>query len=304
MIKMKLKKSAIALIVILFASCSSAPKRPAEVFAIQSMTDTLIGLANGAADQANYEQALTYLDNAWRLAVTTDRPALRIRVNMGRANALYSLGRTEDAEGIWRTAEREANFNDEPMLASACRVFRARSTLMSGTASPDDVLALVQKEINILKPDKLFYAMAWTVKGLSEKELGNFIEAEKSIMNALSIHEKDRYLEQAAYDWYLIASVRSVAGNYQPAIDALNRAIGFDRRAENTFGLAMDWAAIGEVYRKIGNENRAAMSWNRSAEILRAMDKEAEAQEVESRIQPGTGLGRRRAAQQTETEEE
>jgi len=293
----KQKIPVLLLFVTLFASCSTAPKRPAEVFEIQSMTDTLIKLANAAADQTNYEDALDYLNSAWKLAVTTDRPALRVRVNMGRADVNYSLGRTAEAERIWRNTEREAEFNDEPMLASACRVFRARSSLMSGTAKPEDVLELVQKELNILKRDKLFYATAWTVKGLAEKELGNYAEAEKSIMNALSIHEKGRYLEQAAYDWYLIASVRSVAGNYQQALDALNHAITFDRRAENTFGLAMDWAAVGEVYRRMGSENRAAMSWSRSAEIFRAMDKEAEAAEVESRIQPGTGPGRRRAAQ-------
>ncbi|MDR2701292.1 MAG: hypothetical protein LBB72_02540 [Spirochaetaceae bacterium] len=278
--------------VFLLASCSSVPKRPAEVFEIQSMADTLIGMANKEADQGNYAEALDFLAEAWRLAVTTDRPALRIRVNLGRANALYALGRTAEAERIWRTAEIEANFNEEPMLASACRVFRVRSTLMSGTGKPEDVLALVQKELNVLKSDKLFYAMAWTVKGLSEKELGNFAEAEKSIMNALSIHEKERYLEQAAYDWYLIASIRSVAGNYQQALDALNRAIGFDRRAENTFGLAMDWAAMGEVFTKMGNDGAATMSWRRSAEIFRAMDNDSQgvhysrAQEVESRIKP------------------
>jgi tetratricopeptide (TPR) repeat protein len=272
--------------VFFFASCSSVPKRPAEVFTIQSMTDTLIGQANMEADQGNYTEALNYLNEAWRLAVTTDRPALRIRVNLGRANALYALGRTEEAERIWRTAEIEANFNEEPMLASASRVFRSRSLLISGKMNPEEVLTLVQDEQNNLKKDKLFFALSWTVKGMAEKELGRFTDAEKSIMNALSIHEKERYLEQAAYDWYLIASVRSVAGNYQQAIDALNRAIGFDRRAENTFGLAMDWAAMGDVFTKMGNDGPANMSWRRSAEIFRAMDKGTHAQEVESRIKP------------------
>jgi tetratricopeptide (TPR) repeat protein len=158
--------------------------------------------------------------------------------------------------------------------------------LISGQMNPEEVLALVQDEQGKLKQDKLFFALSWTVKGMAEKELGRFTEAEKSILNALSIHEKDRYLEQAAYDWYLIASVRSVAGNYQQALDALNRAIGFDRRAENTFGLAMDWAAMGDVFAKMGNDMPANMSWRRSAEIFRAMDKGVQAQEVESRIKP------------------
>jgi len=282
------QKLAVITAIVLLASCSTAPKRPAAIYSIQGMADTLIGMANKEGDQGNYAEELLLLDEAWRLAVTTDRPALRIRVNMSRANALYALGRTQEAERIWRNAEIEANFNEEPMLASACRIYRARSTLLSGTSNPEDVLALVEKEINVLKPDKIFYAMAWTVRGMAEKDLGHYAEAEKSIMNALAIHEKGNYLEQAAYDWYLIGSIRSVAGDYRPAVDALNKALEFDRRAENTFGLAKDWAALGDVLTKSGNLGAANMSWRRAAEIFRAMDpvKETEAKEVESRIKP------------------
>ncbi|MDR2471458.1 MAG: hypothetical protein LBD09_05045 [Treponema sp.] len=270
--------------VILIAGCSSVPPRPAEVFNIQSMAETQMALANKEADQGNYSEALAILAEAWRLAVTTDRPALRIRVNMARANALHALGRTAEAEKIWRDAEVEANFAGEPVLASAGRIYRTRSMILSGRVDPAEALASAQKEQEILKSDKLLSAVGWTVRGLAEKELGLYEEAEKSVMNALAVHDKERYLEQAAYDWYLIASIRSTAGNYEAALEALNRALGFDRRAENTFGLAMDWAAMGDVFLKMENENSAALSWRRSAEIFRAMDRNAQAREVESRV--------------------
>ena len=272
------------LLTLLFGACSSVPKRPPEVFSIQSMADTLIGQANKEADHGNYQEALILLDEARRLAISTDRPALRIRVNLARANAMYALGQIDNAERVWRVAEIEAEFSGEPLLASACRVYRARSMILAGRADPTETLDLVLTEQNKLKNDKLLYAVSWTVKGIAEKELGYYAEAEKSIMNALSIHTRGNYLEQAAYDWYLIASIRSVAGDYQGALDALNRAIGFDRRAENSFGLAMDWAAIGDVFLKNGNAGAANMSWRRSAEIFRALDKEAMAREVESRV--------------------
>jgi tetratricopeptide (TPR) repeat protein len=156
--------------------------------------------------------------------------------------------------------------------------------LLSGRINPEEVLTMVQNEQNALMGDKLLSAIGWTVRGMAEKELSRYEEAEKSIRNALSIHDGGRYLEQAAYDWYLIASIRSMAGNYAGAIDALNRAISFDRRAENTFGLAMDWSALGNVFRKMGQEDAAAISWRRAAEIFRAMDMPARAREVEGRI--------------------
>ena len=270
--------------IFLLASCSSVPKRPAEVFSIQSMADTLIGQANKEADQANYAEAEIILNEALRLAVTTDRPALRIRVKLALANVQYSLGRTAEAEKIWREAENEAKFGQEQLLASACRIYRARSLLLAGRVDPEETLALVHAEQGNLKQDKQLLAVSWTVKGMAEKELGRYAEAERSVNNALAIHTKENYLEQAGYDWYLIASIRSVSGNYRGANQALNRALHYDRRAENTFGLAMDWAAMGDVYRKLENENSAARSYRRSAEIFRAMDKHDHAREVESRI--------------------
>jgi tetratricopeptide (TPR) repeat protein len=291
--KLKIKKICFPFCVLLFcalfcASCSSVPKRPAEIFAVQAMTETMLGSANKASDLGNYTEALSFLNQAWTLAVSTDKPALRIRVNLSRGNALYAMGRTTEAEKIWKEAELEAEFAGEPALASASRVYRARSLLLSGKANAGDVLDLVQNEQNALKSDKLLSAMAWTVRGLAEKELARYDDAEKSVRSALSIHDGGRYLEQAAYDWYIIASIRSVAGNYADAIDALNQAISFDRRAENSFGLAMDWSAIGNVFRKMGQEDNAATSWRRSADIFRAMDMTAQAREVESRIKTET----------------
>ena len=251
--------------VFLFASCSSVPKRPAEIFTVQNMTET-------------------QLDEAWRLAVSTDRPVLRIRVSLLRGNVLFYLGRRDEAEALWTSAEAEALEAGEAALAAACRIYRRRS-LLGGvdSSAAEEVRAGARDELKTLQSDKLHTALAWTVIGLAEKELGLFNEAEKSLQNALSIHEGGRYLEQAAYDWYLIASVRSVAGNYESALAALDMALAFDRRAENTFALGMDWTARGEVYRKMGEGEKAGAALRRSAEIFRSLGLDEQAAAVEKR---------------------
>jgi tetratricopeptide (TPR) repeat protein len=115
--------------------------------------------------------------------------------------------------------------------------------------------------------------LGWTVIGLAEKEGRRWAAAETAVKKALDIHVKGNHLEQAAYDWYLIASIRSVAGDYQAALDALTEALGYDRRAENTHGLGMDWKAMGDVYTKMGNTAEASAAYSRSTEILRSMDR-------------------------------
>jgi tetratricopeptide (TPR) repeat protein len=107
--------------------------------------------------------------------------------------------------------------------------------------------------------------------GFAEKQMGRWAEAESAVRRALSFHESGLFLEEAAYDWFLIASIRSMAGNYNASLEALDAAIGFDRRAENGFGLASSWQARGDVLSKAGRAAEAAAAWSRAAEIYRAI---------------------------------
>ncbi|MDR2767823.1 MAG: hypothetical protein LBB82_05800 [Treponema sp.] len=271
-------------------ACSSAPKRPVEIFTIQSMVETQLGLANNAADQANYTQALNLLAQAWRLAVSTDRPALRIRVRLARGNVLFALGRAAEAEKEWYDAQTEANFTGNAVLSAACRVYMARSKLLVDSENQtlaQDTLTQIQNEMAALKSDKLLSALGWTVIGLAQKSLDRPVEAEKSVRNALSIHEDERYLAQAGYDWYLIASIRSTAGNYPGALGALNNALDLDRRAENTFALAMDWQAIGDVFKKMNVIESSNEAYRRSAEIFRSANMDDRAKLVEGKVSSG-----------------
>jgi tetratricopeptide (TPR) repeat protein len=253
-----------------------------------SMTETQLEVANQEADRGNYDAALPLLDEAWRLAVSTDRPWLRARVAISRANVLFYVGRRDEAVALWEHAEKEAAEAGDAALAAGARIYRLRSRLSSESEATDaeiaEIYAAVQAEMKNVKSDKLFTALAWSVSGLAQKGLGQFAEAEKSLRNSLSIHEDARYLEQAGYDWYLIASVRSVAGDYPGAQAALDSALGFDRRAENSFALGMDWAAKGDVFSKSGDREAAVEAWRRSAEIFRSISLEKQAQDAENRI--------------------
>ncbi|MDR2185458.1 MAG: tetratricopeptide repeat protein [Treponema sp.] len=267
---------------LLVLGCSSAPKRPAEIFVVRNMTETQLELANRAADQGRYAEALDLLQEARRLAVSADDPRLLIRTGLSRGNILFYMGRTGEAEEIWTAAQDEALAAGDEELAAVSRVYMARSRLLGG-AGAGTVWTQVQDELSRIK-SPLHTALAWTVTGLAEKELGRWKDGENSIKNALDIHQKHNYLEQAAYDWYLIASIRSVAGDYPGALEALDEALAFDRRAENTYGLGMDWLARGEVQRKAGNTAEAAAAYRRSGDIFRSLNLEKEAGQADQRL--------------------
>lgn len=257
-------------------SCSSAPKRPPEVFLQRSAGEKQLELANREADRGNFSQALDLLEEARRLAVSIDDPSLRIRTGLSRGNILFSLGRREDAVAVWDAALGEAESLNNREFTAICRIYRTRGRLLAALADAGEAGAArtaaeikdeLNRELGFIKTDQLSLALGWTVLALAEKESRRFTEAEAAVKKALDTHVKGNYLEQAAYDWYLIASIRSVAGGYDGAQEALEQAIALDRRAENSWGLATDWRALAEVYRKAGKTAEAETAAARSAEI-------------------------------------
>jgi tetratricopeptide (TPR) repeat protein len=271
------------LLLFCFASCSSVPKQPPEVFTVRNVARTQLEQANQEADRGNYSLALVQALEARRLAVSVDDTPLRVRTGLSMGNCLFFLGRREEAEAAWRAALDEAETWGDAELAAISRIYLERGKLLALLARPDgdaagntdeagitEIRSRVQTELGAVKADRLSIALGWIVMGLAEKELGRYKEAEDALKKALAFHEDERHLEQAAYDWYLMASVFSVSGRYDAAIAALNEALKFDRRAENVYGLGKDWLAAGDVYTKADRQAQAAAAYQRAAEIFRS----------------------------------
>lgn len=269
---------------LLLCACSSAPQNPGEVYDLRNRSESQLDLGNKEADRGNYETALLIVDEARRIAVSVDDQGLRIRTGLSRGNMLFALGRGEEAAVAWENALEEAERLGHPELVAVSRVHKARGRLLSdgGAASAQAVREEVNGEMAVIK-DTLYTAFAYMVTGLAEKELGRYAEAEAALNRSLAIHEKARNLEQAAYDWYLIASFRSLAGNYNGARQALESAMALDRRVENSYGLATDWRALGDVLKKAGQSEEARQAYLRSAEIFRALGNDDEAAAMENR---------------------
>jgi tetratricopeptide (TPR) repeat protein len=284
--------SGIFALLVLAAACSSAPDTPVGIDRQRRLAREQLVQAGRETDRGNYEQALTVVEEAYRLAVSTDDPFLLVRVRLSRGNIFTHLGRGEEAQAAYAAALAEAEDTGDKELAAICRIYIARSRLfgaLSGVgnaqAAAQEVLDQIRQDIQAVKTDPAAIALGWIVAGLAEKELRQWSGAESSFKKALDIHAKEQYLELAAYDWYLIASVRSVAGQYDGALAALNEALEFDRRTENTYGLGMDWMALGDVYKKSGDGTTSARAYRRAAEIFRSIDLEKDAAEAERRAE-------------------
>ena len=278
-----------AFFIIFGFSCSSAPKRPAAVFTDRNIAANQLTMANKAANQGRFTEALQLLEEARRLAVATDDPPLLIRTSIARGNFLFSLGHHEEAFSHWEAARLEAQRSGDNNLAVLAQIYteRGRLVLLDDSAGNTNAIEEIRNNVNSLtssiRSDPASQAAGFLVIGMAEKELGRYAEAERSVRQALALHERNLYLEEIAYNWFFLASVYSVSGRYNDALAALETAIEFDRRAENGFGLASSWQAMGEVYQKAGNSALSLRAFARAAGIFRAIGLEDSAIIAETR---------------------
>lgn len=271
-----------------FSGCSSAPKKPLEIYTDRDIAANQLNLANYAANRGRYEEALRLLAEARRLAVTTDDPEMRIKTSMSKGNILFAMGNQAEALPELEKAAAEGETSGEKVLAALARIYIIRCKLRLQEEGAKDSAAIKEltnqllSEMAVVRSDTLASASAYVTLALAEKLAERWAEGESAARRALDIHERGLFFEDAAYDWFVIASIRSVAGNYDSAIAALNQAINFDRRAENGFGLASSWQALGDVYQKAGRTEESRLAYRRSAEIFRAIDFTAQAEKLEA----------------------
>ena len=276
---------------VLIAGCSSPPKKATEIFTDRNTAINQLNLANQTANHGRYEDALFILEGARRLAVGADDPPLRIRTTISKGNFLFALGRRAEAFGEWEKAEAEASSSGDKSLAALAAL--ARICIIRGKivqladepgatdAAVEELKTQLNQEMAVVRSDPFSTAVGNITLGLAEKQMRRWAEAESAVRRALTFHERELILEEAAYDWFVIGSIRSMAGNYDAALEALRSAIRFDRRAENGFGLASSWQATGDVLQKAGRSEEALEAWSRAADIYRAIGMDDLAEKLE-----------------------
>jgi tetratricopeptide (TPR) repeat protein len=280
----------LAFSIAVFSGCSSAPKKATEIFADRNTAIKQLSLANLNANRGQYKKALEILEEARKLAVSTDDPPLRLKTSMSRGNFLFALGRHQEAFAEWESAAVEGDASGEPVLAALTRIYSIRAKILLLDTEPDaanvqDLIEQLNREMTAARSDNNATAIGNVTLGLAERQRGRWADAESAVKKALSYHENALLLEDAAYDWFLIASIRSLDGKYDASLEALRTAIRFDRRAENGFGLASSWQAMGDVLSKAGRAGEAQAAWHRAADIYRAIGLNDLAETVEGKYQ-------------------
>ncbi len=270
---------------LLASGCSSAPKRKMEVFTVRNAAVSQLELGNKSLFQGNTARAYANFEAAYRLAVSVDDSDLVCAVLFAMAGAALSSGGEQgakDARIIIDKAKTFAATAENKKLAYMCTLYDARILLAGSQA--EEALRLAREAEKGLSGNPFDTAFALRVQGEALRDLGQWNEAEKTLLRAADLHTKNRYLDEIGQDWYLVAQVHSLAGDYGDALKALDTAVRYDRAAENSTGLGMDYYAQALVLEKMNRTAESRSAAVRSAEIFSAAGLAEQAAAAEKRF--------------------
>lgn len=272
---------------IVYLSCSSAPKTPAENRTVRNEAGRLVQLGTKALREGQIAAARGYYEEAYRLFTSVDDPEGRIR-------ALDGLGRVyPDKNEYWDRALTIAQFSGDPELIALALLLRAERQLLSQESSlaeipqeGENLATELRNCINLLQRRPMDKARALRLYGALLRSTGQYDEALKAFNEAASIDQKEKAYIELASDNYLIASVYSKKGIYNKAQEYLFIALSYDKRAENSAGIGNTYYALGLVSEKAGNIEAARTYYEWARAVYEAIKMQDQAEAIQKRLGP------------------
>lgn len=247
-----------------FTAWAAAPKRPLEITAAADRAYVYFEAGNKSLTKGDLKQAGRDFEKAYAIAVSIDDASLLCRICLSAVSHKILLGNMEmeDNGGVFSgyscsdlvsMARDFASRSENQLLTDVCSLYEASIILSANPVVAEDVQNLISSlkmKEKIFSREPYYLGFYYRTMGDLLKLLEKYQEAAKMYENAVSIHLKERYLYELGHDWYLCASVHSLAGNKKSALEAIEMALKYDRAAENTFAIASDYEAYGRILLK------------------------------------------------------
>ena len=270
--------------VFLLTACSSAPKRSMQISTIYSSAAEMIESANSCILSGEYEKAGFFLSAAENQAMSIDNYDLLTAAALARCSLAlsYNPPDIETAQNYVGYAKGFVKNCADPkkqqavVTLSEVRVKVAEGNLSEGAGvNTGSLLSQLDDNRKSVKGDAYYEAQFTQVEGDIYKLAKNYAQADKAYTAAAKAFTDNRYLSEIGICWYKAAQVRSLAGNKENALAAMEQAIYYDRAAENSLALGTDYYATGLILTKgsatTSEKERAVAAFTHSAEIFTAV---------------------------------
>ena len=268
----------------LFTACSSAPKRSMQVSTIYSSASEMIESANACILSGDYDKAGFFLSAAENQAMSIDNYDLLTAASLARCSLALSVNSPdlETAQRYIGFARAFVNNCLDPKKQQAIvslnevRIEIAKANAdENAKANTTALLSKLEENKKAVKGDAYYEAQFTLTQGEAYKLNKNYDQADKAYSAAAKAFTDNRYLSEIGISWYKAAQARSLAGNKEGALQAMEQAIFYDRAAENSLALGTDYYAVGLILTKgqpdSGEKERARQAFTHSAEIFTAV---------------------------------
>lgn len=263
----------------LTAACSSGPKRQMFITTVQDSCRDTIETANACILNGSYDQAENLLNQARIQALSIDNYDLLLSVSLTHVSLYlsYNPPAIEKAKFYLEQANsfipNTKNTQESELLCamSEARILIAQNEVQ---ASFNQIVDKIDNAKKIFKNKPYNHAQCDSILGDIYRLSGHYKEADKIYNEAVKLFTDNLYLSEIGITWYKIAQNHSQSGNKKEALEALNKAIYYDRCAENSMALGADYYIKAVILLK-GNpaeaeKEAAKAALHHSAEIYNA----------------------------------
>lgn len=236
----------------LASSCSSSPDPPEAVFDTRNQASRYAEFGNAHFADAQYDLALSFFELALEENTSVDNQP-GIAGNHNSIGRVYlAVGRIAAAQSNFRRALEVAGRHDAPEAlvqahANLGELYLYQDRTEEAAAALEEAQAILEAEE--LGADPIVLHNLAVVR----MRQGSLDEAQRLLSEAATLNEERSAWAELASNQYMLASLESRRENLSAAIERAALALEYDKRAENSPGIAKDLHALGRLNRRSGN---------------------------------------------------
>jgi tetratricopeptide (TPR) repeat protein len=230
-------------------ACSTAPAKSDTVTTMKTQATQNAAFGDGYYRQGRFDLALQFYLQALNEYTSVDDVEGIVLTYNDIGMTYIAMGSYDAAEPLLLKAQDTARSVSQPLLLTSS-INLGELYLAKGDATK--ALATFQEGLNLPAKARtpMNTAILYHDTGTAQKSLGDLSAALASFGKSLEINLANKYIQEAAGDYYMIASVYSKQGSYDEATKNALLALAADKQIESSPGIAHDLYALGLIAAK------------------------------------------------------
>lgn len=290
------------LAVVIVTGCSSAPDPSEDTTEILSQANEYLSTGSEYFARGENVVALQFYELALQSYLSIDDVTSAAVAYSSIGAVLSATGRIDEARQSLDEAYGLASALGEQALSAQVNINRGELELRAGDVelARSFLEAALLEEAGLADGDR---ALLFHNLGAVYARDNDATRASTLIARALELNENEGRWSEAASNYYMLASLASRAGDHDRAYELAQTALEYDKRAENSIGIAIDLEALAAIEEHRGNLESSYQYLVRAVRVYVARNQPRPALRVLSELERVANLlGRDREAEQFATE--